>query len=202
MNPIVRLSGAISHPTKAAATVARATLGASVNVASAGFRLTSHALGWTAERVIGTGAEPSSPWVRDESDRDASVDSVLGVTAPAAAASAVAPTDPLGPRDASESRDTAPDVTSAAPTTTPKAPAKKAPAKKAPVKNAAAKKAAAKKAPSKKAAVLAPALGLSEAEVQHGPDDTGPEPLIDPGTAKAVASESAVLQKAADPDKG
>ena len=46
-----------------------------------------------------------------------------------------------------------------------KAPAKKAAAKKTAAKKAPAKKAPAKKAPSKQAAVLAPALGLSEAEV-------------------------------------
>ena len=49
-------------------------------------------------------------------------------------------------------------------------PAKKAPAKKAPARKAPAKKASARKAPSKKAAVLAPALGLTEAEVEAGPD--------------------------------
>lgn len=54
----------------------------------------------------------------------------------------------------------------------------------------------AKRAASKKAAVVAPALGLSEAEVV---DD---EPLLDPATVKAAASEAEMMRRAADPDKG
>ena len=80
--------------------------------------------------------------------------------------------------------------------------------------------------------MLAPALGLSEAEVEaeldaagtddittpsgipaagegFNPDTTdtdlhqpGTEPLMDPATVKAVASESEVLRRAADTDKG
>lgn len=76
------------------------------------------------------------------------------------------------------------------------APAKKTTAKKATSKTSTAKKAPARRAPSKKAAVVAPALGLTEAEVEAD------EPLLDPATAKAVASEAEVLQRAADPDKG
>ena len=109
---------------------------------------------------------------------------------------------------------------------------RRAPATKAPAKKAAAKKAPTKKAPSKQAAVLAPALGLSEAEVEAqieagldddlttpsgipaagpgvNPDTTetdlhqpGTEPLMDPATVKAVASESEVLRRGADTDKG
>ena len=109
---------------------------------------------------------------------------------------------------------------------------KKAPAKKTAAKKTAAKKAPTKRAPSKQAAVLAPALGLSEAEVEAqieagldddlttpsgipaagpgvNPDTTetdlhqpGTEPLMDPATAKAVASESEVLRRGADTDKG
>ena len=89
----------------------------------------------------------------------------------------------------------------------------------------ASKKAPARqKAPSKKAAVMAPALGLTEAEAEDvlrtpsgipaagdgiNPDTTetdlhqpGTEPLMDPATVKAVKSESDVLRRAADTDKG
>ncbi len=76
------------------------------------------------------------------------------------------------------------------------APAAEAPVKKTTAKKTTAKRTTARKAPSKKAAVVAPALGLTEAEVEAD------EPLLDPGTAKAVASEAEVLQRAADPDKG
>jgi hypothetical protein len=107
---------------------------------------------------------------------------------------------------------------SATVTPEPQAPAAPA-AKKAP-----ARKPARKKATSKKAAVMAPALGLSEAEVEdelrtpsgipaageglnpatdradlHQP---GTEPLMDPGTVKAAAAELRTMQRAADTDKG
>lgn len=89
------------------------------------------------------------------------------------------------------------------------------PARKAPAR---------RRAPSKKAAVMAPALGLTEAEAEDvlrtpsgipaagdgiNPDTTetdlhqpGTEPLMDPATVKAVKSESDVLRRAADTDKG
>jgi len=101
-----------------------------------------------------------------------------------------------------------------------KAPAGKATAKKAPARKAPARR----RAPSKKAAVMAPALGLTEAEAEDllrtpsgipaagdgiNPDTTetdlhqpGTEPLMDPATVKAVTSESEVLRRAADTDKG
>lgn len=71
---------------------------------------------------------------------------------------------------------------------------------------------------------MAPALGLTEAEAEDvlrtpsgipaagdgiNPDTTetdlhqpGTEPLMDPATVKAVKSESDVLRRAADTDKG
>lgn len=83
---------------------------------------------------------------------------------------------------------------------------------------------AARRAPSRKAAVVAPALGLTASEAEDvlrtpsgipaagdgtNPDTTetdlhqpGTEPLMDPSTTKAVASEAEVLQRAADVDKG
>lgn len=89
---------------------------------------------------------------------------------------------------------------------------------------AARKAPARRRAPSKKAAVMAPALGLTEAEAEDvlrtpsgipaagdgiNPDTTetdlhqpGTEPLMDPATVKAVKSESEVLRRAADTDKG
>lgn len=71
-----------------------------------------------------------------------------------------APARPWPAARAEPVESTAPAATT---TTAQKAPAKKAAAKKAP-----ARKAPARKAPSEQAAVLAPALGLSEAEVEAG----------------------------------
>jgi hypothetical protein len=52
-------------------------------------------------------------------------------------------------------------------------------------------------------------VGTPAADVGHNPDTTdtdlqqpGTEPIMDPATTKAVASEAATLGRAADPDKG
>ncbi|WP_210650542.1 hypothetical protein [Nocardioides sp. SYSU D00065] len=210
MNPIRTVTGAISHPVRTAGAVAGATIGASVGAASAGLRTTARVVGWAVERTTGAGPDPvASPFTGDEQAAPAAAE-------PAAETPAEAPVK----------------KTAAKKTAAKKAPAKKAaaesPAKKAAAKKTAAKKAAAKKtarkAPSEKAAVLAPALGLSEDEVEDdlrtpsgipaagdavNPDTTdtdlhqvGTEPLVDPSTVKAVASESEMLGRAADPDKG
>ena len=213
MNPIRLVSGAVTLPAHAAAAV----IGTSVGLATTGVRTTARVVARVIEQVSGPGPAPapSAPWPTDRSaDRPTSteVDPVLGVTKPAATTAPAA----------------APAVT--LPAATP-APANKAPAKKTAARKSPAKKAAAKKAPSKQAAVLAPALGLSEAEVEEldvasaddittpsgipaagkgfNPDTTdtdlhqpGTEPLMDPSTVKAVASESAMLRRAADTDKG
>jgi hypothetical protein len=109
----------------------------------------------------------------------------------------------------------------------PKAPARKKPAAKKPAKAAAkkpTKKTAApsaasappKKAPPSAAEVAAgedsevtTPVGTTGADVATNPDTTesdlqqpGTEPLMDPGTVKAVASEAETLQKGADTDKG
>jgi DNA-binding protein HU-beta len=106
-----------------------------------------------------------------------------------------APTPSLTP--ALEAFDEADDVPEPVAPSVKKAAAKKTSAKKTPAKKTSAKKAPAKKAPSKKAAVLAPALGLSEAEVAETE-----QPLVDPATTGSVASESETLRAASDPDRG
>jgi hypothetical protein len=52
-------------------------------------------------------------------------------------------------------------------------------------------------------------VGTASAGPAYNPDTTesdlqqpGTEPLMDPATTKAVASEAATLSRAADPDKG
>ncbi|WP_210440353.1 histone H1-like repetitive region-containing protein [Nocardioides xinjiangensis] len=235
MNPIRTVTGVITHPARTAGAVAGATIGTSVGAARAGLRTTARVVGWAVERATGVTPVPAgAPWTAAPdaasdagSETDAApapvVDEVLGTrTAPAdGTAAKKAPAKKAAAKKAAAKKAPAE-----------KAAAKKAPAKKAPAKKAPAKKAPAKKAPSKKAAVLAPALGMSEAEVAAGaadetvddlttpsgipaaaegfnPDTTdtdlhqpGTEPLVDPATVKAVASESEVLSRAADPDKG
>ena len=204
VNPIRLVSGAATLPAHAAAAV----LGTSVGIATTGARTTARVLGRVIEQLSGSAPEPATPW----QPAPPASDVPAPVTAPVTAAAA--PT------------------ARATKTAAAKAPAKKTAARKAPAKKAPARKAPARKAPSKQAAVLAPALGLSEAEVEaeldggiaddittpsgipaagegYNPDTTetdlhqpGTEPLMDPATVKAVASESEVLRRAADTDKG
>ena len=199
MNPIRLVTGALTLPAHAAAAV----IGTSVGVATTGARTTARVVGRVIEQVSGSGSAPAAPWPER--------------TAPP-------PVDPVvGPR--TESTDVPADEVPA-PAPAKKAPARKTAATKAPAKKTGAKKA--RKAPSKQAAVLAPALGLSEDEVEAitddgpvtpsgipaagegvNPDTTetdlhqpGTEPLMDPATVKAAVSESEMMRRAADPDKG
>ena len=186
MNPIRLVSGAITLPAHAAAAV----IGASVGVATTGARTTARVVEWAVGRATGPSPQ-QSPWAS-------------GADAPAGNA-------PVA--DVPVVREVVEPATRTR--ATKKASASKAPAKKAPAR---------RKAPSRKAAVVAPALGLTEAEAQDvlrtpsgipaagdgiNPDTTetdlhqpGTEPLMDPATVKAVASESEMLRRAADTDKG
>jgi len=173
VNTIRTATGLIQLPAHAAA----AAMGTAAGVATTSARATARLIGWAASRLAGTPPQ-QSPW----------------------AAGADTPTA------------TTPTATKTSAT---KAPARQSPAKKAPAR---------RKAPSRKAAVVAPALGLTEVEAEDvlrtpsgipaagdgiNPDTTetdlhqpGTEPLMDPATVKAVASESQVLRRAADTDKG
>jgi hypothetical protein len=211
VNPIRLVSGAIALPAHAAAAV----IGASVGVATAGARTTARVVGRMVERASGADSVPTGPWPGERAT-PSEIDPVLGTrSAPADPPVAETPAAPTAERAPAK-----------------KAPAKKAAAKKAPARKAPAKKAPARKAPSAQAAVLAPALGLTEAEAEaavqpmaedgpttpsgipaagegFNPDTTetdlhqpGTEPLMDPATVKAVKSESEVLRRAAETDKG
>ena len=185
MNPTSLVSGVITLP----AHVAAAAAGTAAGLATSGARTTVRVLGWAVGRVTGPPPRQSS-WA-GSTDVPPATGSAL-VTDVAVAEVPVARKAPAG-----------------------KTSAKKAPARKAPAR---------RKAPSKKAAVMAPALGLTEAEAEDllrtpsgipaagdgiNPDTTetdlhqpGTEPLMDPATVKAVTSESEVLRRAADTDKG
>jgi hypothetical protein len=231
VNPIRTATGLIQLPAHAAA----AAMGTAAGVATTSARTTARVIGWAARRVAGTPPQQSS-WAPGATAR--TTDSPVG-HAPGqhVAAEHVAAGHVAAAREVVE-----PATPTTAPQTVAEAPAKKAPAKKATAKRAAAKKAPAtkatakkaaakkapsrkapaKKAPSRKAAVVAPALGLSEAEAEavlRTPSGTpaagggtnpgtatdlqpGTEPLLDTATAKAVKSESDVLRRAADTDKG
>jgi hypothetical protein len=185
VNPTSLVSGVITLP----AHVAAAAAGTAAGIATSGVRTTARVLSWAVGRVTGP-APRQSGWAAS-TDVPPPGGSAL-VTDVAVAESPVAKR-----------------------ATADKATAKKAPARTAPAR---------RKAPSKKAAVMAPALGLTEAEAEDvlrtpsgipaagdgiNPDTTetdlhqpGTEPLMDPATVKAVKSESDVLRRAADTDKG
>jgi hypothetical protein len=203
VNPIRTATGLIQLPAHAAA----AAVGTAAGLATTSARTTARVIGWAARRVAGTPPQ-QSPWAPGSTAQtaDSPIESAPAESAPAES-EVVEPA----------TRASAPTAT--APQATAPAPAKKAPARKAP-----AKKAPARRAPSRKAAVVAPALGLTEAEAEDvlrtpsgipaagdgiNPDTTetdlhqpGTEPLMDPATVKAVKSESEVLRRAADTDKG
>jgi hypothetical protein len=223
VNPIRLVTGALTLPAHAAAAV----IGTSVGVATTGVRTTARVVGRVIEEMSGSGHAPSAPWPADRPRTAAEVDPLLGARRPATAVPPAGAAPSSTAASALETETEVP-VTSA---TAKKSPARKTAAKKAPAKKAPARKAPARRAPSKQAAVLAPALGLSEAEVAaeldaagdeiltpsgipaagegYNPDTTdtdlhqpGTEPLMDPATVKAAASESDMMRRAAETDKG
>ena len=141
--------------------------------------------------------------------------------APAAAPAPAAPAAPTGEPvtdiDAGAADvqvDATPADVAAAKKPAKKAPAKKAPAKKTAAKKAPASKSAAAKAPAKKAPAKKspdevplksePTPASAAPPVPEGPEQLGQlgddrtEPLLDPSTAKQVASESETLQQGSE----
>lgn len=173
MKTLKTVTDVVTLPARVASHAAAATLGTAVGAAGVGARAAGQVVGWAVDRAAGERTRPPA---------------------------AEEPTPVRTPASTAPAR---------------KATAKKAPARKAPAR---------RRAPSKKAAVMAPALGLTEAEAEDvlrtpsgipaagdgiNPDTTetdlhqpGTEPLMDPATVKAVKSESEVLRRAADTDKG
>jgi hypothetical protein len=199
VNLISKATSAIIHPVRTATSVAGQTMG----VAAAGARTTMRIIDRAAGQV--RGGDSSDVWsTTDAADApDATQGGPEASAAPAA--TLVEPAARKAPAK--------------------KASAKKAQSKKAPAKKAPARKATAKKAPSARAATIAPALSLTEDEVTEDAVRTpsgipaadegynphtaetdlhqpGTEPLMDPATVKSIKSETEVMQRAADPDKG
>ena len=175
MNPISKATNAIFHPRRTATTVADRALG----TAAAGVRTTMRIIDRAAGLGHGGNVAPDV------------------VTPPGSA-------------------DSASEVDAGRPAAT----------KATATKESTSRKPAAKKAPSARAATVGPALaqtpretveddelrtpsGIPAADEGHNPataetdlQQPGTEPLMDPATVKAVASESATLRRAADTDKG
>ena len=190
---------------------------------SLGLTVAGQVAGEVAERLTGDRHEPAPsapPKLRvaeePEGDTTPTPADVARAVKKAPAKKAPAKKAPAKKAPAPESAETSTPSTPSA-----KLPAKKAPAKKAPAKKTAAKKAPAKKTAAKKAApprtaaevledtsVTTP-VGTTGADVATNPSTAetdlqqpGTEPLLDPATTKAVASEAQIGARAADPDKG
>lgn len=198
MNAQDMITGIARRPIRTARSVAGATLDSSLGVAAAGLRTTGRIAGWLAERAgIAAPRPPEAPWA---TGRPATAADASAVDVPAPQEEPVSEV-PIASAPAQPTR------------TAPKTPAKKTAARKT-----------TRKAPSKKAAVVAPALGLTEAEAEDvlrtpsgipaagdgiNPDTTetdlhqpGTEPLMDPATVKSAVSEADVMRRASDVDKG
>jgi hypothetical protein len=150
VNHLNTVTDALTLPARTAGHVAAATLGATVGAATVGLRATGRAFGWALDRAGGGPPHPAaSPW-------------------PAETTSVVA----LEPTAAEPVAERAP-VTRSTPkrASARKAPARRTPSAKLP---ATGKAPARKKAPNEKAAVLAPALGVPEADVLDGTADLDP----------------------------
>jgi hypothetical protein len=204
MNAISKVTDAITHPVQTAGSVASQALG----ITTAGVRTSARVIAWAVNQ--GRSAAPDAAGPRPVTVMPGVPDEA--VSSPTPETSAETAVDETAPTEAANA-DTAPMT---------EAPAKKASAKKAPAKRAPAKRAPAKRAPSAKAATAGPALAMAadgeDESVPSGapsadgasgsetgettPSELDVEPLLDPSTAKAIRSETEVMQKASDPDKG
>ena len=189
MNPISIVTGAVMAPARAVAGLA----GTSVGVAGVGLRRSVRLAGWVVERVAGsTSGHPASPW--STTDRPAS-------------ATGTPVTDSAPPVEV-------PEVPEPAPAPRP-APSAKA-AVLAPALGLseddlpdAVLDDSTDDAGTDDADELRTPSGIPAAGAGINPDTTetdlhqpGTEPLMDPATVKAVASEAEVMRRASDPDKG
>jgi DNA-binding protein HU-beta len=165
VNAVSRAARAVTHPVHTAGSLAGRTVGMTLGAAKVGVRTTARVVGWAVERAGGpTPQHPSETYsavtvppvpVTPPEPAPAPARKVPANEVPLK--SAPTPSLPAGVEDLDAAVDDVPQPT--------RAPARKSAAKKSPAKKTAARKTSARKAPSKQAAVLAPALGLSEAEV-------------------------------------
>lgn len=196
MNPISIVTGAVMAPARAVAGLA----GTSVGVAGVGLRRSVRLAGWVVERVAGsTSGHPASPW--STTDRPAS-----------ATGAPVTDSPPVEVPEVSEVSEVPEPATAPAPRPAPSAKA----AVLAPALGLSEDELpdavlddSTDDAETDDADELRTPSGIPAAGAGVNPDTTetdlhqpGTEPLMDPATVKAVASEAEVMRRASDPDKG
>lgn len=205
MKPLSTVTSIVTRPPRAARSVA----GLAASAAASGIRTSGRLVGWAAGRALGDRAveQPAPVWT------EATTPVTEEVAQPTETVDRVEPVEATPPPAPAEP-DVQPTAKKAPARTSRRAPAKRTPSAKLPP----AKKVSAKKAPSAKAATAGPARAAAKkkstnraaakkkpAAATPSPTDVTtpePEPLLDSSTAKAVAKEAEVLQRAADPDKG
>ncbi len=202
MNPLSKVTGTITLPIRVAGAVAGPALG----LVGSGVRTSTRVLGWAVAQARGGTSTGGRPTLTSEGPGAAAV-----VPGEDTSSTFRAPVETPVPAPASGTPRPAGAVPTEKPV--PTSPSAPLPAPKATARKRSAKKAPVKKAPSAKAATAGPAVARarrstgtarpSEAPTRvAGEQDAPKEPLVDPSLAKAVRSESDVLRKAADPDKG
>jgi hypothetical protein len=205
MKPLSTVTNLVTRPPRAARSVA----GLAASVATSGIRTSGRVVGWVAGRALGGRAveHPAPVWTETTTAVTEEVVPPAETVDRVEPVEATPPPAPAGP-EVQPSAEKAPARTSSPR----RPPAKRTPSAKLPPR----KKAAAKKAPSAKAATAGPARAAAKKKSANkaaakkksaatpSPTDVTtpePEPLLDSSTAKAVAKEAEVLQRAADPDK-
>lgn len=185
MNPISIVTGAVMAPARAVAGLA----GTSVGVAGVGLRRSVRLAGWVVERVAGSASgHPSSPW--STTDRPSAA-SVTPSPAPAPPVEVPEPVSAPTPRPAPSakaavmapalglSEDELPDAVLDDSTETEDADELRTPS-----------------------GIPAAGVGVNPDTTETDLHQPGTEPLMDPATVKAVASEAEVMRRASDTDKG
>lgn len=194
MNPVKTVSGVLIHPVHTAASVTGRAIGLSYGVTKASVRTTGRIIEWAVDRGMTApqGAPRPAPAATPSEPQGTSV-TVPGSVPGPAAGSAVDVTEAPAVTDA-------PGDVLDAPTEQPVP----TPAEVKPAIDRAEPLEAEPVADEVLTASGIPAadVGVNPATGEPNDYDTEPEPLLDPGTAKSVRSESDVLGKAADADKG
>lgn len=211
MNPVKTVSGVLIHPVHTAASVTGRAIGLSYGLTKASVRTTGRIIEWAVDRGMTSpqGAPRPAPGSTPSAPQGTSV-TVPGSVPGSAAGSATEVTDTLAVTDTPAVTET-PAVTDT--TTVTDAPAVTDAPTDQPVPTPAEVKPAIDRAEPLEAEPVADevltASGIPAADVGVNPAtgmpndyDTEPEPLLDPGTVKSVRSESDVMSKAADADKG
>jgi hypothetical protein len=201
MNPVKTVSGAVTRPVHTAATVAGRAIGLSIGATKLGVRTTGRVVGWAADRGMAasadlTGATPDS--TRPETSETSGTSVTVPGSVPGSASGTAGGPTAESTEKASASTERAASVdgpeASSVPTPAEVKPAidRSAPLEAEPVDEVLTA-----------SGIPAADVGVNPATGEpHDYDTEGEEPLLDPATVKSVRSETEVLRRASDSEKG